>query len=96
MSDGTERHRQDTVDGTECSIYSALRKYSAPLNFSTFCHILGFKHKDIKLYYFVKNQQQVGHNHEVERHLLDTSNFFNNSKTEKSIKQYSCFGNCIN
>jgi hypothetical protein len=31
----------------------------------------------------VKNQQQVGHNHEVERHLLDISNFFNKSKTEK-------------
>uniref|UniRef100_A0A673ZCV4 Cilia and flagella associated protein 410 n=1 Tax=Salmo trutta TaxID=8032 RepID=A0A673ZCV4_SALTR len=30
-------------------MYSALRKYSAPLNFSTFCHISGFKHKDIKL-----------------------------------------------
>ena len=40
-------------------IYSALRKYSAPLNFATFCHISGFKHKDIKLYFFVKNQQQV-------------------------------------
>uniref|UniRef100_A0AAZ3RMU6 Solute carrier family 12 member 9 n=1 Tax=Oncorhynchus tshawytscha TaxID=74940 RepID=A0AAZ3RMU6_ONCTS len=39
-------------------IYSALRKYSAPLNFATFCHISGFKHKDIKLYFFVKNQQQ--------------------------------------
>uniref|UniRef100_A0A8K9V481 Tc1-like transposase DDE domain-containing protein n=1 Tax=Oncorhynchus mykiss TaxID=8022 RepID=A0A8K9V481_ONCMY len=65
------------------SYYSALRKYSAPLNFATFCHISGFKHKDIKLYFFVKNQQQVGHNHEVERHLLDISNFFNKSKTEK-------------
>ena len=43
--------------------YSALRKYSAPL---TFCQISGFKHKDTKLYFFVKNQQQVGHNHEVE------------------------------
>ena len=32
-------------------IYSALRKYSAPLNFATFCHISGFKHKDIKLYF---------------------------------------------
>ena len=31
----------------------------------------------------MKNQQQVGHNHEVERHLLDISNFFNKSKTEK-------------
>ncbi|MGH0185381.1 UNVERIFIED_CONTAM: hypothetical protein FKN15_017780 [Acipenser sinensis] len=30
-------------------IYSALRKYSAPLNFATFCHISGFKHKDMKL-----------------------------------------------
>uniref|UniRef100_A0A8C7NKN7 Ig-like domain-containing protein n=1 Tax=Oncorhynchus mykiss TaxID=8022 RepID=A0A8C7NKN7_ONCMY len=57
--------------------------YSAPLNFATFCHISGFKHKDIKLYFFVKNQQQVGHNHEVERHLLYISNFFNKSKTEK-------------
>ena len=37
-----------------------LRKYSAPLNFATFCHISGFKHKDVKLYFFVKNQQQVG------------------------------------
>jgi hypothetical protein len=25
--------------------YSALRKYSAPLNFATFCHISGFKHR---------------------------------------------------
>ena len=63
--------------------YSALRKYSAPLNFATFCHISGFKHEDIKLYFVVKNQQQVGLNHEVERHLLDISNFFNKSKTEK-------------
>ncbi|CDQ87134.1 unnamed protein product [Oncorhynchus mykiss] len=70
--------------------YSALRKYSAPLNFATFCHISGFKHKDIKLYFFVKNQQQVGHNHEVERHLLDISNFFNKSKTEKlGVQNYS-------
>jgi hypothetical protein len=74
-----------------CTIdYSALRKYSAPLNFATFCHISGFKHKDIKLYFFVKNQQQVGHNHEVERHLLDISNFFNKSKTEKlGVQNYS-------
>ena len=26
-------------------IYSALRKYSAPLNFATFCHISGFKQR---------------------------------------------------
>ena len=58
-------------------MYSALRKYSAPLNFATFFHISGFKHKDIKLYFFVKNQQQVGHKHEVERHLLDILNFLN-------------------
>ena len=31
----------------------------------------------------MKIQQQVGHNHEVEQHLLDISNFFNKSKTEK-------------
>ena len=31
--------------------YSALRKYLAPLNFATFCHISGFKHKDIKLFF---------------------------------------------
>ena len=60
-------------------IYSPLRKYSAPLNFATFCHISGFKH-------IVKNQQQVGHNHEVERHLLDISNFFNKSK----LKNWAC------
>ncbi|MED6234109.1 hypothetical protein ATANTOWER_022402 [Ataeniobius toweri] len=42
-------------------IYSALRKYSAPLNQTTFCHISGLKFK-----FFVKNQQQVGHNREVE------------------------------
>jgi hypothetical protein len=53
------------------------------LNFATFCHISGFKHKDIKLHFFVKNQQQVGHNHEVERHLLDISKVFNKSKTEE-------------
>uniref|UniRef100_A0A8C7UJR0 Guanylate cyclase n=1 Tax=Oncorhynchus mykiss TaxID=8022 RepID=A0A8C7UJR0_ONCMY len=36
------------------------------------------------------NQQQVGHNHEVERHLLDISNFFNKSKTEKlGVQNYS-------
>ena len=70
--------------------YSALRKYSAPLNFATFCHISGFKHKDIKLYFFVKSQQQAGHNYEVERHLLDISNFFNKSKTEKlGVQNYS-------
>uniref|UniRef100_A0A8C7SJT3 Ral transcription factor IIIC subunit 5 n=1 Tax=Oncorhynchus mykiss TaxID=8022 RepID=A0A8C7SJT3_ONCMY len=50
----------------------------------------GFKHKDIKLYFFVKNQHQVGHNHEVERDLLDISNFFNKSKTEKlGVQNYS-------
>jgi hypothetical protein len=54
------------------------------LNFATFCHISGFKHKDIKLYFSVKNQHQVGHNHEVERHLLDISNFFNKSKTGRA------------
>ncbi|CDQ97890.1 unnamed protein product [Oncorhynchus mykiss] len=54
-----------------------LAKVFGPLNFATFCHISGFKHKDTKLYFFVKNQQQVGHNHEVERNLLDISNFFN-------------------
>ena len=71
-------------------VYSALRKYSAPLKFATFWHISGFKHKDIKMYFFVKNQQQVGHNHEVERHLLDISNFFNKSKTEKmGVQNYS-------
>uniref|UniRef100_A0A8C7N5J9 Sodium channel protein n=1 Tax=Oncorhynchus kisutch TaxID=8019 RepID=A0A8C7N5J9_ONCKI len=32
----------------------------------------------------------VGHNHEVERHLLDISNFFNKSKTEKlGVQNYS-------
>ena len=36
-----------------------------------------------KIVFFVKNQQQVGHNREVEQHLLDISNFFNKSKTEK-------------
>uniref|UniRef100_A0A8C7LU61 Tc1-like transposase DDE domain-containing protein n=1 Tax=Oncorhynchus mykiss TaxID=8022 RepID=A0A8C7LU61_ONCMY len=77
------------IHSTVC-MYSALRKYSSPLNFATFCHISGFKHKDIKLYFFVKNQQQVGHNHEVERHLLDISNFFNKSKTEKlGVQNYS-------
>ena len=74
---------------THTPTYSALRKYSAPLNFATFCHISGFKHKDIKLYFFAKNQQ-VGHNHEVERHLLDISDFFNKSKTEKlGVQNYS-------
>ena len=68
-------------------IYSALRKYSATLNFVTFCHISGFKHKDIKLYFFVKNQQQVGHNHEVERHLLDISNLQNYSAPLLSVQQ---------
>jgi hypothetical protein len=32
-------------------MYSALWKYSTSLNFATFCHISGFKHKDIKLYF---------------------------------------------
>jgi hypothetical protein len=36
-----------TPGGSIC-IYSALRKCSAPLNFATFCHISGFKHKDIR------------------------------------------------
>jgi hypothetical protein len=32
----------------------------------------------------------VGHNHEVERHLLDISNFFNKSNTEKlAVQNYS-------
>ena len=57
--------------------YSALRKYSAPLKLATFRHISGFKHKDLKFKFFVKNQQQVGHNREVERNLLDNLNFFN-------------------
>ena len=58
-------------------VYSALRKNLAPLNFSTFCHISGLKHKDIKFQLFVKNQQQMGHNREVEQNLLDILNFFN-------------------
>jgi hypothetical protein len=38
----------------------------------------------------VKNQQQVGHNHEVEQHLLDISKKFNKSKTEKlAVQNYS-------
>lgn len=37
-----------------------------PLNFSTFRHISGFEHKDMKLFFFVKNQQQVGHSREME------------------------------
>jgi hypothetical protein len=46
--------------------------------------------KDIKLYFFVKNQQQVRHNHEVERHLLDISKLINKSKTEKlGVQNYS-------
>ena len=40
--------------------YSALRKYSAPLNFATFCHISGFKHKDIKLYFFCEESTTSG------------------------------------
>ena len=38
------------VIGCFVFVYSALRKYSAPLNFATFCHISGFKHKDIKIH----------------------------------------------
>ena len=77
------------IDCLYFCIYSALRKYSAPLNFATFCHISGFKQR-YKTVFFVKNQQQVGHNHEVERHLLDIWNFFNKSKTEKlGVQNYS-------
>ncbi|CDQ71276.1 unnamed protein product [Oncorhynchus mykiss] len=89
LLDETKRTIQSLLGSTYVQDlkYSALRKYSAPLNFATFCHISGFK--DIKLYFFVKNQQQVGHNHEVERHLLDISNF-NKSKTEKlGVQNYS-------
>ena len=71
-------------------LYSALRKYTAPYLLATFCHNSGFKHKDKKLYFIEKYQQQAGHNHEVERHLLDISNFFNKSKTEKlGVQKYS-------
>ncbi|KAF4086633.1 hypothetical protein AMELA_G00085790 [Ameiurus melas] len=56
----------NVVNSSLTTGYSALRKYSAPLNFSTFCHISGFKHKDIKFNFFAKNHQQVGHNCEVE------------------------------
>uniref|UniRef100_A0A8C7RZZ3 DNA sliding clamp PCNA n=1 Tax=Oncorhynchus mykiss TaxID=8022 RepID=A0A8C7RZZ3_ONCMY len=35
-------------------------------------------------------ETEMGHNHEVERHLLDISNFFNKSKTEKlGVQNYS-------
>ena len=64
-------------------IYSALRKYSAPLNFATFCHISGYKHKDIPLYFFVKNQQQVGHNHEVYW-------IFQTFLTNQKLKNWAC------
>uniref|UniRef100_A0A8C7D713 ATP-dependent RNA helicase n=1 Tax=Oncorhynchus kisutch TaxID=8019 RepID=A0A8C7D713_ONCKI len=43
--------RLDELATDRTQVYSALRKYSAPLNFATFCHISGFKHKDIKLYF---------------------------------------------
>jgi hypothetical protein len=67
ITDYKGKHSRELPSDTSLSDrYSALRKYSAPFNFVTFCHISGFKHKDIKLYFFVKNQQQVGHNHEVE------------------------------
>uniref|UniRef100_A0A8K9VFG1 Regulator of G protein signaling 6 n=1 Tax=Oncorhynchus mykiss TaxID=8022 RepID=A0A8K9VFG1_ONCMY len=50
-------------------------------------HCIKAKYKTV---FFLKNQQQVGHNHEVERHLLDISNFFNKSKTEKlGVQNYS-------
>ena len=58
-------------------VYSALQKYWAPLNLATFRHISGFKDKDIRFKFFVKNQQQVGHNREVEQNFLDNLNFFN-------------------
>ena len=90
MGDNLAAIRQVWEKWVEFLPYSALRKYLAPLNFATFCHISGFKHKDIKLYFFVKNQHQVGHNYEVERHFLDISNFFNKSKTEKlGVQNYS-------
>ncbi|CDQ75668.1 unnamed protein product [Oncorhynchus mykiss] len=58
--------------------YSALRKYSAPLNFATFCHISGFKHKDIKLYFFWNDIYWI------------FQTFFNKSKTEKlGVQNYS-------
>ena len=39
------------------SIYNALRKYSAPLNFSTFCHISGFKQRYKKDFFGEKNNK---------------------------------------
>ncbi|CDQ68993.1 unnamed protein product [Oncorhynchus mykiss] len=42
---------RELITASPVTRYSALRKYSAPLNFATFCHISGFKHKDIKLPY---------------------------------------------
>ncbi|CDQ64273.1 unnamed protein product [Oncorhynchus mykiss] len=45
-------HKKDGIMRRKLCRYSALRKYSAPLNFATFCHISGYKHEDIKLYFF--------------------------------------------
>lgn len=47
------------------------KKYLLPLNFLTFCHILGFKDTDITFGFVVMNQHQEGDNGEVEQHLLD-------------------------
>ena len=55
----TEKENRDSIL-LNLSIYSALRKYSAPLNFATFCHISGFKHKDIKLYFFCEESTTSG------------------------------------
>ena len=49
-----------TQVGSLMDTYSALRKYSAPLNFATFCHISGFKHKDFKLYFFCEESITSG------------------------------------
>lgn len=45
------------------------KSISAPLNFSTCCHISGLEHKGVKLNYFFVKNQQMGHNDEVEVNL---------------------------
>lgn len=64
-----------------------MRKYSAPLNLLTLCHISGFKHKEIKVDFFVKNQHQVWHNNEVE---WNSDNIFKLFLRKNKLKSGAC------
>ena len=69
-----------------CLMYSALRKYSAHLNFATFCHISGFKHKDIKLYFLWR----INNKWDTIKKLNNIYWIFQTFLTNQKLKNWAC------